>query len=43
MTLEQSLRNSIEEIDGVFTYLVATKDQLGIGQGYNGRKAFGFV
>ena len=32
VTLEQSLRNSIEEIDGVFTYLVATKDQLGIAK-----------
>ena len=31
-TLEQSLRNSIEEIDGVFTYLVATKDQLGMAK-----------
>ena len=32
VTLEQSLRNSIEEIDGVFTYLVATKDQLGLAK-----------
>ena len=32
VTLEQSLRNSIEEIDGVFTYLVATKDQLGMAR-----------
>ena len=32
ITLEQSLRNSIEEIDGVFTYLVATKDQLGMAK-----------
>ena len=32
VTLEQSLRNSIEEIDGVFTYLVATKDQLGMAK-----------
>ncbi len=30
--LEDSLRNSIEEIDGVFTYLVATKDQLGMAK-----------
>jgi len=27
MTLEDTLRKSIEEIDGVFTYLVTTKDQ----------------
>lgn len=32
MTLEDSLRKSIEEIDGVFTYLVATKDQLGMAK-----------
>ena len=32
VTLGQSLRNSIEEIDGVFTYLVATKDQLGMAK-----------
>ena len=32
VTLEDSLRNSIKEIDGVFTYLVATKDQLGMAK-----------
>ena len=32
LTLEQSLRNSIDEIDGVFTYLVTTKDQLGMAK-----------
>ena len=31
-TLENTLRQSIEEIDGVFTYLVATKDQLGMAK-----------
>lgn len=31
-TLEDTLRQSIEEIDGVFTYLVATKDQLGMAK-----------
>ena len=31
-TLEDSLRQSIEEIDGVFTYLVATKDELGMAK-----------
>jgi glutamate synthase domain-containing protein 1 len=31
-TLEDSLRESISEIDGVFTYLVATKDQLGMAK-----------
>ena len=30
--LEDSLRRSIEEIDGVFTYLVCTKDQLGMAK-----------
>lgn len=32
VSLEDSLRNSISEIDGVFTYLVATKDQLGMAK-----------
>ncbi len=32
ISLEDSLRNSIDEIDGVFTYLVATKDQLGMAK-----------
>jgi glutamate synthase domain-containing protein 1 len=31
-TLEDSLRQSIEEIDGVFSYLVATKDSLGLAK-----------
>ena len=30
--LEDSLRRSVEEIDGVFTYLVATKDELGMAK-----------
>lgn len=32
MKLEESLRKSITEIDGVFTYLVATKDELGMAK-----------
>lgn len=32
ISLEDSLGQSIEEIDGVFTYLVATKDQLGMAK-----------
>jgi glutamate synthase domain-containing protein 1 len=32
INLEDSLKRSIEEIDGVFTYLVATKDQLGMAK-----------
>jgi glutamate synthase domain-containing protein 1 len=32
VSLEESLRRSIDEIDGVFTYLVATKDQLGMAK-----------
>ncbi|MGI9351640.1 MAG: hypothetical protein ACR2O3_08760 [Rhizobiaceae bacterium] len=31
-TLEESLKKSIEEIDGVFTYLVTTTDQLGMAK-----------
>lgn len=32
VSLEESLRRSIKEIDGVFTYLVCTKDQLGMAK-----------
>lgn len=32
VSLEDSLRRSIEEIDGVFTYLVATRDELGMAK-----------
>jgi hypothetical protein len=32
VTLEESMRRSIDEIDGVFTYLVATRDQLGMAK-----------
>jgi len=32
ISLKDSLSQSIEEIDGVFTYLVATKDQLGMAK-----------
>lgn len=32
MTLEESLKKSIDEIDGVFTYLVTTTDQLGMAK-----------
>ena len=32
IALEESLKLSINEIDGVFTYLVATKDQLGMAK-----------
>lgn len=31
-SLEESLKQSIKEIDGVFTYLVATKDELGMAK-----------
>jgi glutamate synthase domain-containing protein 1 len=31
-TLEESLKQSIREIDGVFTYLIATKDALGLAK-----------
>ncbi len=32
VSLEDSLSRSVDEIDGVFTYLVATKDQLGMAK-----------
>jgi glutamate synthase domain-containing protein 1 len=32
LTLEDTLKKSIEEIDGVFTYLVATSDSLGMAK-----------
>ncbi len=32
ISLEESLRMSIEEIDGVFTYLVTTRDELGMAK-----------
>ncbi len=32
VSLEESLARSIQEIDGVFTYLVATRDQLGMAK-----------
>ncbi|MEM6906947.1 MAG: glutamine amidotransferase [Pseudomonadota bacterium] len=32
ISLEDTMKKSIEEIDGVFTYLVATKDQLGMAK-----------
>lgn len=31
-SLEEAMRRSIEELDGVFTYLVATSDQLGMAK-----------
>ena len=36
--LEDSLRRSVDEIDGVFTYLVATKDELGMAKDTMGAK-----
>ncbi len=32
MSLEESLKKSIEEVDGVFTYLVTTRDELGMAK-----------
>ena len=32
LTLEETLKKSIDEIDGVFTYLVTTTDQLGMAK-----------
>ena len=30
--LESAMKDSVEYLDGVFTYLVATKDQLGMAK-----------
>ena len=30
VALEESMKDSIKDLDGVFTYLVATKDSLGM-------------
>ena len=30
--LEDSLKQSVDEIDGVFTYLIATRDELGMAK-----------
>jgi len=32
LSLEESLKRSVQEIDGVFTYFVATKDELGMAK-----------
>jgi glutamine phosphoribosylpyrophosphate amidotransferase len=32
VTLEQGMKDSIKELDGVFTYLVATKNSLGMAK-----------
>ena len=32
VALDESLERSVREIDGVFTYLVATRDQLGMAK-----------
>src|SRR6185295_653860 len=32
VSLEEAMRRSIEELDGVFTYLVSTKDSLGMAK-----------
>ena len=38
ISLEESLRRSVQEIDGVFTYLVATENQLGMAKDAMGAK-----
>ena len=38
ISLEESLRRSVKEIDGVFTYLVATENQLGMAKDAMGAK-----
>jgi glutamine phosphoribosylpyrophosphate amidotransferase len=36
--LEEAMRTSLEDLDGVFTYLVATKDKLGMAKDYMAAK-----
>ena len=36
--LEQAMHDSLDELDGVFTYVVATKDQLGMAKDYMAAK-----
>ena len=36
--LEEGMQNSLEDLDGVFTYLVATKDKLGMAKDYMAAK-----
>ena len=36
--LEEAMRSSLEDLDGVFTYLVATKDKLGMAKDYMAAK-----
>ena len=38
-SLEDAMRQSLEELDGVFTYICVTEDALGHGQGRAGRQA----
>lgn len=38
ISLDESLRRSVQEIDGVFTYLVATENQLGMAKDAMGAK-----
>jgi glucosamine 6-phosphate synthetase-like amidotransferase/phosphosugar isomerase protein len=42
-TLEDSLRSSIKDIDGVFTYVVATENELGMAKDTYGRQADGVI
>ena len=41
ISLEEGMNASLTELDGVFTYLVATIDSLGMAKDYNGSKANG--
>jgi glutamine phosphoribosylpyrophosphate amidotransferase len=36
--LEQAMHDSLDELDGVFTYIVSTKDQLGMAKDYMAAK-----
>jgi glutamate synthase domain-containing protein 1 len=38
IALEQAMHDSLDELDGVFTYVVATKDQLGMAKDYMAAK-----
>ncbi|PPR46616.1 MAG: Amidophosphoribosyltransferase [Alphaproteobacteria bacterium MarineAlpha5_Bin9] len=38
VNLEEAMRSSLDDLDGVFTYLVATKDKLGMAKDYMAAK-----
>ena len=41
LTLEEAMRQSLEDLDGVFTYICVTEDALGVAKDELGRQAAG--